>query len=192
LAAALAALLTAVAIVACGAADEPPHVACRALGEPADRAPGAGRLAVASDPDGSFEFDGDQSDLYLLNADGSGRRRLTTARGNDFTPAWSPDGTQIAFRSNRDREHPLDPNDHAASADRGVPKLVARRQPDRVRLRPRTPRAELPNLRHAIRRLRRAPDHPRQSKPLQPGVAARPSRAMTATSRLTRYERPVP
>lgn len=111
LAAALAALLTAVAIVACGAADEPPHVACRALGEPADRAPGAGRLAVVSDPDGSFEFDGDQSDLYLLNADGSGRRRLTTARGNDFTPAWSPDGTQIAFRSNRDREHALDPND---------------------------------------------------------------------------------
>jgi TolB protein len=36
------------------------------------------------------------SDIYVINADGTNRRRLTTD-GNASGPTWSPDGTQIAF-----------------------------------------------------------------------------------------------
>jgi TolB protein len=36
-------------------------------------------------------------DLYLMNADGSGRTQLTDEKGDEYDPAWSPDGSLIAF-----------------------------------------------------------------------------------------------
>jgi len=42
------------------------------------------------------------TDVYVINADGSGQRRLTRAPRDDFVPAWSPDGRKIAFVSKRD------------------------------------------------------------------------------------------
>ncbi len=36
-------------------------------------------------------------DLYLINADGSNLRQITTGDAIDILPAWSPDGTWIAF-----------------------------------------------------------------------------------------------
>ena len=39
------------------------------------------------------------SDIYVMNADGSGTRRLTHNAGYDAEPAWSPDGRKIAFQS---------------------------------------------------------------------------------------------
>ena len=37
-----------------------------------------------------------------MNADGSNQQRLTNGPAADNQPAWSPDGRQIAFASNRD------------------------------------------------------------------------------------------
>jgi hypothetical protein len=41
------------------------------------------------------------TDVWVANRDGSGLTRLTTYAGADDQPTWSPDGTQIAFRSMR-------------------------------------------------------------------------------------------
>ncbi len=66
-----------------------------------------GRYATqpAVSPDGTrIAFvgrDGDNRDVYVVNTDGTGLRRLTAAPGDDDQPAWSPDGTRIAFRSTR-------------------------------------------------------------------------------------------
>ncbi|MHC4345541.1 MAG: M56 family metallopeptidase, partial [Planctomycetota bacterium] len=37
------------------------------------------------------------NDIWVVNADGSGLRQLTSGRGARSQPQWSPDGTQIAF-----------------------------------------------------------------------------------------------
>jgi Tol biopolymer transport system component len=38
-----------------------------------------------------------QTDLYVVNADGSGLDQITQTPGQEQDPAWSPDGTRIAF-----------------------------------------------------------------------------------------------
>ncbi|HYE86876.1 MAG TPA: hypothetical protein VEA16_11010, partial [Vicinamibacterales bacterium] len=42
------------------------------------------------------------SEIYVMNADGTGVLRLTDHQAVDENPAWSPDGRRIAFRSYRD------------------------------------------------------------------------------------------
>ncbi len=71
-------------------------------------APFTPRRAVFSaswSPDGSrivFELASrGQSDLAVMNADGTGRRRLTRTRALETNPVWSPDGRMIAFTGDR-------------------------------------------------------------------------------------------
>jgi TolB protein len=40
-------------------------------------------------------------DICVVNADGSGLRRLTSDIAVDMAPVWSPDGSRIAFATNR-------------------------------------------------------------------------------------------
>ncbi|MFV2007930.1 MAG: prolyl oligopeptidase family serine peptidase [Longimicrobiales bacterium] len=40
--------------------------------------------------------------LWIVNADGSGHRKLTSADRSESSPRWSPDGTRIAFVSGGD------------------------------------------------------------------------------------------
>ena len=46
-------------------------------------------------------FDNGNDDLFLMNADGTSVTRLTTDLAPDTDPAFSPDGTRIAFSSRR-------------------------------------------------------------------------------------------
>ena len=49
---------------------------------------------------GRIAFD-NFDDVWTIDADGTGLTRLTRRPGPDFDPSWSPDGTQIAYRSER-------------------------------------------------------------------------------------------
>lgn len=51
-------------------------------------------------PDGRrlvYERDLNGAALFLINANGSGQRRLSPTPGFDVTPSWSPDGTRIIY-----------------------------------------------------------------------------------------------
>jgi Tol biopolymer transport system component len=68
-----------------------------AAAAPAEAAfPGAnGKIAFQTNRDaGNYE-------IYSMNPDGSGQTRLTNNAALDWNPAWSPDGTKIAFMSTR-------------------------------------------------------------------------------------------
>ena len=56
------------------------------------------QIVFVSDRDGPDPV-GSQGneEIYVMNPDGTGQRRLTVHAGRDGTPAWSPDGTRIAF-----------------------------------------------------------------------------------------------
>ena len=81
---------------------------------------GSNVVTIAGDPAGA-EFDGDWSpdgewvayrdstrginendEIALARADGSEHRIITDDPANDWGPAWSPDGSEIVFNSDRD------------------------------------------------------------------------------------------
>jgi Tol biopolymer transport system component len=56
--------------------------------------PDGTRIAFVGSENNAFE-----GDIYVMNADGSGRTNLSNNPRRDLTPQWSPDGTKIAFVS---------------------------------------------------------------------------------------------
>jgi len=69
--------------------------------------PGTLALDPVASPDGSriafvvANYDDDDGDIWIVSRDGTDLRQLTTEPALDDAPAWSPDGTRIAFRSYR-------------------------------------------------------------------------------------------
>jgi hypothetical protein len=56
--------------------------------------PDGSRIAfISTNPGGAYQ-------VFLINADGSGRTQLTTNSAPKQEPAWSPDGSQVAFVAN--------------------------------------------------------------------------------------------
>ncbi len=48
--------------------------------------------------------DKSHSNLWIINFDGTDNRPLTTGNRNDFAPRWSPDGTRILYKSNKEED----------------------------------------------------------------------------------------
>jgi len=65
---------------------------------PLSWSPDGTRLVAALSPQEDRQG---SSEIYLINADGSGATSATSDRFDDFDPKWSPDGQRIAFISLR-------------------------------------------------------------------------------------------
>ena len=75
--------LLAIPVVVAGAADDQPEIGFA-----------SGITPVSPDPD--------PVDVYVANADGTGMTNLTAGYGAEWSWAWSPDGSRIAFVSHDD------------------------------------------------------------------------------------------
>ena len=67
---------------------------------------GGGVIAFYSERDGNAEIYVMDVEGALQGTDSADPRRLTYNQADDYSPAWSPDGTQIAFESDRDDPNP--------------------------------------------------------------------------------------
>jgi WD40 repeat protein len=58
---------------------------------------GDAQNAVSWSPDGTQIAYAASGDIYIIDADGTNGRRLTTGLKGNYYPAWSPDGSRIAY-----------------------------------------------------------------------------------------------
>ncbi|HSL66812.1 MAG TPA: hypothetical protein VK977_01470 [Actinomycetota bacterium] len=91
-------------LVACsdGSAADSPQPTVRASASPP--IPSETRSAVTS-LSGRIVFDNFR-DVWSINADGTDLTRLTNSPWPEFDATWSPDGTEIAYRSERNNGDP--------------------------------------------------------------------------------------
>ena len=75
-------------------------------------------MAFVSDRDGN-------SEIYVMNANGSGQRNVTRNPAFDADPAWSPDGRKIAFVTKRDGSDGV----YVMNADGSGQRRLAQRSP---------------------------------------------------------------
>jgi hypothetical protein len=59
-----------------------------------------GRIAFAADED--YADESVATDIYVMNADGTDRTRLTNSELMELGPSWSPDGEKIAFTGGKE------------------------------------------------------------------------------------------
>ena len=59
------------------------------------------QATAARDLRGLIAYGTQAGDIWVMDADGSHRRRLTRTGGRDYPGAWSPDGRRLAFGSER-------------------------------------------------------------------------------------------
>jgi dipeptidyl aminopeptidase/acylaminoacyl peptidase len=77
----------------------------RRVGNPAPSPDG--QWIVFSLGDVDYEDDKSETNLWIMRADGSDQRPLTTAKGTESSPAWSPDSSNVAFVARRDGENEI-------------------------------------------------------------------------------------
>jgi TolB protein len=105
-------------LAACTSGPGPAQAACPSLSssvsEPAaSRGPGRLAYAAAAKPAG-------QLDLYVARGDGAHAVAIASSPKDEYSPTWSPDGSELAFRVNR--PGPYAPDIWAANADGSHPR----------------------------------------------------------------------
>jgi len=63
--------------------------------------PGNGLIAYADRPGGQFGPEHDGAQIMTLDPETGDKQQLTDSAGGNMLPAWSPDGTKLAFVSTR-------------------------------------------------------------------------------------------
>lgn len=86
-------------------------------------------------PDGkSIAFESERNgntQIFIINSDGSNERLLTSSKGINISPTWSPDSKQIAFSANRSSPHVKDDyNIYVINADASNERQISDGQHD--------------------------------------------------------------